>query len=832
MMGVHQRDYNGVSGALLRDGIHSETVAIDFDRLLPAIRRQAAAVGAVCLVALLAGTLWILASVPLYTASALVLIDNKRVRAVEDSYDVNSPNGDAAGSAVDSQAEVIKSDNVAVAVIRKLDLLSDPELGAMSLPKKDLFSRLRQSILEIFHPSSLSNADGRSIGSEGDSEQARLHYAADMLRANMDIRRVPHTAVLQIYYTSRSPAKAAQIANACAEAYLADQLTAKYEATKRASDWLEQRMTELKHKAVSTDLAAQKYKEDHGLITSGGKLVNEQQLNEINSQLVVARSDTAHAEARYQRIESIIKGHQTDAIVSEAIGNAIIAQLRTRYLDASKREAEITVRLGKDHMQAANLRAEMREYDRLMFEELGRLAESYRSEVEIAKSREDSLTASLQKSIGLNASENKVLVGLHELQREGETYRKLYQIYLQRYQEALQQQSFPIADARIITFASIPLNPSHPKKTAILLLFLTAGALAGAAIGLFREFRERGFRGEEQIKKDLELECLGILPLLPPSVTSIANRKNDRAGKNLAFQRAVASPPFLRKAPLEPHSIPASSGILTYVLDNPGSGFSEALLAVKLAADVRFAGETSKVIGVVSSLPSEGKSVFSKNLGSILAKLGAKTLLIDGDLRAQTLTRWTASSAEAGLVEAVLNEQPFTDLLWAEEGSGLLILPTVIPSRPSHTSEFLASTGMKKLLEQASAQFDYVVIDLPPLGPVVDARAIAPRIGAFVLIVEWRRTPRQMVRNILSNESELYRKCLGVVLNKVNMNELKLFETFGSKYFYYKDYAKSYYHEVTDAPGIGGPVLYMKDSTENEHDTKNTSVQVRSNGQV
>ncbi len=760
-----------------------ETSSIDFDRLFPAIRRQISVAAGACALMALLGGIWVLASEPRYTANTLILIDNKRVRAVEESYETNTPNADAAGSVVDSQIEVAKSENIAISVIRKLDLLSDPDLDAGGLPRQDAFSRLRQTILGIFGPASAPPAS--------DIDEARLHHAANILRSSLEVHRIPRTMVVEIAYTSRYAEKAARIANAFAEAYLADQLNAKYEATKRASHWLEERMAELRQKAIASDFAVQKYKEDHNLITSGGKLINEQQLNEINTQLVLARSEVAKAEARYKRIAAIVKSHETEAIVSEAIGNSIIAQLRTRYLDASKREAEISAKLGSAHLQAVSLRAEMGEYERLMFDELSRLAQGYRSEVQIAKSKEDSLAASLEKLVSVNATENKVLVGLRELEREGEAFRNLYQSYLQRYQEALQQQSFPIIEARIITSASPPIRPSHPKKAAILMLFLLLGAMLGTIIGLFREFRERGFQSDEQVKKDLGLECLGILPQLPARLT--ASPPNESRSEEWTHRAAFATHSSLHDPQPSPRYIPPCHGLMSYVLDNPGSGFAETLLAVKLAADVKLAGQSSKIIGVVSCLPSEGKSAVSKNFGSLLAKLDAKTLLIDADLRAPKLSRSTAHMARAGLIEAVMNRRPLDELLWVEESSGLSILPTITHARPSHTSEFLASPGMRDVLAQASAKYDYVLVDLPPLGPVVDARAIASQIDAFVFVVEWRRTARKMVRNILSNEGPIYQKCVGVVLNKVNVADLKLYENYGSKYFHYKDYAKSYY---------------------------------------
>ncbi len=486
--------------------------------------------------------------------------------------------------------------------------------------------------------------------------------------------------------------------------------------------------------------------------------------------------------------------------MSEAIGNVVIEQLRGKYLEVSKRYAEIVAKLGKDHMAAASFRSEMNEYERLMFDELIRLAESYLSELEIAKSREESLTDELKKTVALNAAENKSLVTLRELEREGETYRNLYKDYLQRYNEALQQQSFPIIEARIITSASPPAAPSHPKKLPILLLFGLIGGSAGAGIGLLREFREKGFRSEWQIRSQLGLEYLGVLP----KITQLA--EGTRAESSEAAPAEAADEELLKSGRPNPRFIPASFGIMSYSLLRPGSGFVETLLAAKLAADVKLAETHSKVIGTVSVLPGEGKSAFSKNLASLLAQIGHKTLLIDADLRIAKLTKQVAPTASQGLLEGVIYKVPLQDLVMVERSSGLSFLPCVVPPRMSHTSAFLASTALKHFLVEAQEQFDYIVLDLPPLGPVVDARAVAPEIHAFVFVVEWRKTPRNMVRSVLANSPQIYNKCLGVILNKVNVNELRLYEEPGSHFRHFAEYENTYYregrHDRARAPGL------------------------------
>jgi succinoglycan biosynthesis transport protein ExoP len=746
----------------------------ELDRLFAAVRRQLGVVIASCVIAVALGVGYVLTAAPQYTASASILIDHRRLRAVQDSYDATAQGVDLTGTAVDSQVELLKSDKIAQAVIAKLQLLRDPEFTRSQLG-------LISGLLALLPGGDMPLKQA----AEEDQERVRINVL-NRIHANLDVRRVLRTLVLVINYTSIDRHKAAAIANGYADAYLVDQLDSKYDATRRASSWLLDRIAELKQQVMTSDLAIQRFKAENDLVSAGGKLVSEQQLGEVNSQLVTARAETAKADARYQRIKAIIDNHQTDAVVTEAIGNNIIEQLRSKFLIAVKRENELSVKLGPSHGAVTTLRAEMREYERLMFEELSRLAESYLSDLVIARSREKSLRESLKGLVGVHASANETAVALRELEREAETYRTLYQSFLQRYQEAVQQQSFPITEARIITPAMAPTGPSHPKKTLVLALSLLMGGAAGAAIGALRELMDRACRTEGHVRDELGLEFLGMLPLI-----RLDDRKSKKPRPNLhAAKRGVANVEVGKR------QLPQAPAVMRYVLDNPLSSFAETLRAVKIAADLTLTRRKPKIIGVVSCLPSEGKSTVAKNLGSLIAHQGARTVLIDADLRNPHLTRAVASAAEAGLIQAALDGVLLGDLLLHEQESKLAILPAVLERRLPHVSEFLISPGMRSVLKQAEQDFEWIVLDLPPLGPVVDVRAISSQIDAFVLVVEWGATTRRLVRATLDADQQLRDKCLGVVLNKVNMKKLNLYEAHGSKTYYNKQYS-DYYRQGT-----------------------------------
>lgn len=232
--------------------------------------------------------------------------------------------------------------------------------------------------------------------------------------------------------------------------------------------------------------------------------------------------------------------------------------------------------------------------------------------------------------------------------------------------------------------------------------------------------------------------------------------------------------------------------MLRYSIDHPLSSFSETLRTIKVAADLNLGGR-SKIIGVISALPNEGKSTVAKNFASLLGHLGAKTLLIDGDLRNPGLTRSIGIQPEGGVLEILRDDCSLEEFLLFEPETKLSFLPTVIRKRVHHSSELLSSNRMRDLLTKASESFDYVIVDLPPLGPVVDVRAAASMFDAFVFVIEWGRTARGMVQTILGADETICDKCLGAVFNKVPVNKIKLYESYGSKDYYLRRYSK-YYH--------------------------------------
>jgi succinoglycan biosynthesis transport protein ExoP len=733
---------------------------IDLFKLLAIARRQwriAALSVAVCLIL---GVLFLIIAPPKYQAATSILIDQDNSRILYQGSALERTVVDEAW--ILSQAEVLVSDKVGLAVIDKLNLTKDPAYVNAPADPIQIARSAARFVLHLFAPSSVAS-----------TEEAERRDALQSIQRNLIVERVNRSYVLSVRFSWSDPVLAAKVAKGLAEAYLADQLDAKYEATRLAGGWAQQRMKELQREALRSDLALQKFRADHSLIAASGKLVSEQQLSELNSQLIMARTEVATAQVKYQRLQAIIDSGQPDAIVAGTLDSAIVNDLRSKYLEASRMASEIAEKAGPEHIQVKRLKNSMNEYRKLIFDELGRIAKSYSSEYQIAKSREDSLRSIVNDATGVSAEANETLVQSRELEREAENYKALYEKFLQRYQDSVQQESFPVTEARIIAEAAVPKEPSGPRKSLVLALCTFLGLAVGSGLGALQEYRDRFFRTGEQVADETGLPFLGLIPLLPGGSGSKAARRGD----------GVIRP------------------ISNYAVSNPLSQFAETLRSAKIAADLSLGREKPKIIGITSILAGEGKSTVAINFARLLASQKARTLVIDADLRNPSLTRSVAPNAKVGLAEYVIDNVALKDLLLFEERTHLAMLPSVSRRDVPLTSELLASREMAGLLEEAKALFDYVVLDLPPLAPVVDVRAVTPYIDGFACVVEWGTTPRATVRSKLGADPAVSKKCLGIILNKADMEKMKFYSTDSTDYGDPRYLA--YFRETVQANDVG-----------------------------
>ena len=320
--------------------------------------------------------------------------------------------------------------------------------------------------------------------------------------------------VANVAFTSENSRKAAEIANAIAAAYIDDKLTFRADTMRKASVWLEDRIKELRAQSVAADRAVESFKNENGIVDAGGKVLADQQIADLSSQLAIAKSDAAAARAKVDRIEELNKNGLQEAALPEILRSEVITKLQQQYDDDVRREADWSARYGANHQVAVALRNEMTQLKKAMQDELKRIGQVYRSEFEIARSREEGLRNQLDKMYQEASGTRQAQIKLRELDSSAQTYRSLLDVYMQRFVGAVQQQSSPITEARIISEALPPRDKSWPKSSVVLLGALFGGLFLGMGTAFARERLDTVVRTSAQGEKLLGVECLGILPAL------------------------------------------------------------------------------------------------------------------------------------------------------------------------------------------------------------------------------------------------------------------------------------------------------------------------------
>jgi succinoglycan biosynthesis transport protein ExoP len=750
---------------------------IDLERLAAMGMRRARIVGLCALIGLALGIAYLVFTPAQYTASTRILLDEGLTRFAEDERTPASARAQAE-SMILSEVEILKSTRLARAVAIAEKLHEDEDfLNPPRLPIPWLKSQVK-AVLGMFASSPPADADG-SV------EEARIGKAAALLQNAISAERVGRSSVIEVLFTAYDRALAGSITRAYARAYLADQLEANFDATQQATVWLQGRLAELHDSSQAAAREVERFRAEHGLTSARGELMSEQQLSDLNSQLILAQAETANALARYNQYKSIVDSGPQEAVSNATIppdqaNSSTMNDLKARYLNVTRREQDIADRFGEDHPQAVALRREQTELTRQVFRELQQLTEGYRKEYEIALSREKSLRANVGQMEGESSQTGQALVRLRDLEQKAATLATLYQSFLTRYEEASQQRSLPIAKARVISEAANPVSPSSPRKSMVLGLSLALGLFAGGVVAALQEFLERFFRTGDDVRAALDLKFFGYLPIVGQGKPASDPKAGAGDGK-----MAGDSPPNGTATVVAPR-------ILRVAIDAPSSSFAETLRNVAIATDLVLQRGPGKVIGFVSVLPGEGKTTVAANFAGLLAANGARTLLIDGDLRNPGLSRGLSLTTDKGLVEAIIGDQRWTSTVRVDRGTRLAIIPAVVRGRLSHTSELLSSSGMRDIIEEARKTFSYIVVDLPPLGPVVDAKAFEPLADGFVMVTEWGATPRAMVRSALQAEPQIAAKILGLVLNKTDMKQLGRYGALGGPESYLERYSAYY----------------------------------------
>jgi polysaccharide biosynthesis transport protein len=702
-----------------------------------------------CLIGVILAVCYIAFVPTLYKSSARILLDRSVTRYLQTNKIVDDPTFDDAEIA--SQVYILSSESIAVPVVRSMNLAHDGEfvgpsnVGGEHVNKVKNF--LRQFIGWNDHADPIINPDA-------DLEEA----AVETYLKRLTVYREDFANVINVTFASEDPNKAASIANAIADTYIATTLEHKLKSTKIVSQWLQDRLMELKVQTMDADRALQDYKIANNLLNTGKGFLNSEQISNLNTQLTNSRVAVSEAKARLDGI------NQMPSEVIMGAASDVLTRFRSEYRDLAAKANELQASVGPGHFAVIKLRKKMDELRTSIRDEERRIADTYTNEYQneyrIAKARESELAATAAQLVGEAGTSSQAQVKMRELESSADTLRSLYNTFLQKFKEinTLQTETIPIQNARILTRAA-PLHKNSRKAAVVLAGSIVVGLFLGAGAALAREWAADVFRTPKAVEQLTGMHCV----VLPTVNASPDRRALFRSGTNSTLMEE-------------------------FVLDAPYSRFTEALRDIKtLINTAQLMNGGVKVIGVVSSVPKEGKTTIAANLAALfVASSGRRTLIIDSDVHLRPLTAKLAPDAREGLIEALIDPSRLPTLVCQMQRSGLDVLPCALSNRLPNAAELLGSPEMEQLLAFARKSYDFIVIDIAPIMSVVDLKMIERFIDRFVFVIEWGQTKRSLVLESLSEAQIIRERLIGVVLNKVDPFALKTVEAYKGNRF--RDY--------------------------------------------
>jgi len=691
----------------------------------------------------------VFAMTPIYRATATLMIEagKAKVVTIDDVYSGASQNREY----FQTQVEIIKSREVAIKAIKKAELWNSEEFD----PRPNVDSMLTGLLVSV------GLKDDPAAVEWNDDTLAEAIYPVFVKRVVIEPVRLSQLA--KISFDSSSAGLSAKVANGLALAYIESDMDARYKVTQQASNWIQDRLASLRVSLEQSERTLQQYREKAGIVDvkSVGQSGVGQQMVEVTSRLVEARLRRAEAENAYNQIKSAKKTGDLTSLPA-VIRNPIVADALRQESQAERRLAELTQRYGTEHPKYMQAEGELKSARENLQRQVDTVVASITQEYEVNKGTERTLEGQMASARGGVQDINRKEFELTVLEREVESNRQIFDMFVKRAKETSISSDLQTPVARVVDMAVVPDRPVKPQKLQIILISFILGVFIATLAALVLERLDNTLKTSEDVETKLKTPLLTALPLLT----------DDEVGRESTARIFIDNPKCLYSEAIRT----ARTGVLLSALDVP-----------------------KRLLLITSSLPGEGKTTFSINLAMAHAHT-KKTLLIDADMRRPAISKGLGLQPGAmGLSNLVSGTAKLEDCLQQLEGSSLDIMPS--GSIPPNPVELLLSQKFKDTLDHLMEVYDVVIIDSPPVELVSDALVISPMATGVIYVSRANSTPWQLARRGLQRIRRAEGQLLGVVLNRLDFAQAEKY------YGEYSGYGKYGYGQT----GYGA--VYGEDSS-------------------
>jgi len=681
---------------------------------------------------------------PLYEARAELLIekDGSKVPTINDLF--QQQEGWYNDEFYQTQYKMLQSRTLARNTISSLKMWNRPDFDG-GVPQQGGFS-IRGAIMSgagaiarLVKPAAQAARSARPA-----DETAEQSAIIDEFLGRLTVVPIRNSRLVDVKFVSASPQMSARIANALANEYIQQNLETKFLASKQANDWLSERAAEQRTKVEQAEAALQAYKERNDAVAVDDRQnIVAQRLGDLNAAVTKAKTDRLAKEALYNQLMATASSGAIDSFPA-VMANDYVMKLKSELADLQRRRAQMAEKYGDKMPQMTDVASQIQTTEAKLKVETDKIVASVRAEYQAALQNERSLANALESQKNEAYSLNRKGVEYSVLQRQAESERQIYDSLLQRTKETGISGEWKTGNVRVVDQAETPRAPILPKTGRDLTLAFLLASLVGGGLGFVFEYLDNRIKSPQEVKAYLDLPFLGMIPTLA--------KDSDRALLN--------------------NGVPAD--------------FAESFRSVRTSVLFSSADEGAHKLVVTSSGPGEGKSLIATNMAVALAQAGQRVLFIDGDMRRPRDHEIFGETQEPGLSNVLTGNSKPTDAIRTSTIPNLAVLPSgVIPPNPA---ELLASKRYQEFLAAVQTEYDWVVIDSPPVLAVADAAIQANNATGVLFVVAADRTTRQAARAALEQLRAASAKVVGVVLNGVNVRRNPYYYS----HYYRKEYGRYY----------------------------------------
>jgi uncharacterized protein involved in exopolysaccharide biosynthesis/Mrp family chromosome partitioning ATPase len=678
----------------------SEGLTIDFSSIWQALWRRRNWIFWPLVLGALLGVLFALTIKPRYTSVVQILVDPRDVQVVKPDTPLRAPSPDGSQTLAENAMIMLRSANVQMQVVDRHKLYDDPEF--------------------VGEPGLISRLMGRTVIE--DSLDVRRLRAMNALDRRLGTKRSDKSSVVEASVWTVDAAKSSLLANSLATVFLEQQSAAESETTRRAAQAAAARLTELGARVEKAERDVEEYRARNSLQGSAGRLVSEQQMQEMNSQLVLARAKAAEAKAKYDAARKLTVQGVESGSIPEAVNSQLISQLRLKYAEAVRLETDARQKYGDRHPEMISLAAQVRDMRAQVTGELARITRAAQTEAERAKAGEEAIQRELDQARAATSDTSEASVRLRELERQAEASRSIYAAFLKRTRELSEQEDINPIAARIIS----PANPAQYSTALSKSLAAVGGTIAGAMLGLFLALLAEQFDGTLRHRRQFQ-EISG-LPVLAEFSTKEQRR---RLGDPL-------------RAP---------------VIDAPASPQALGAIRVADAFAARADGKRARSVLFVALGPFSATELVL-NVSVAAAQASWRVLMVDADSDGDGVSRHLEITPDAGLGDVLSGEARLSSAVLSDDRTNVRILPrTAAASRG-----FRPSTGQieSRILAPASG-FELIFIDGGQWGRDGTTYAFAGAVDDIVLVAQSGRVSSREVKDALDSFQPFADRLAGIV---------------------------------------------------------------------